>query len=100
MLTLLGPASRSLCDGVTRRGFLRLGALGSALTLADVLRAKEGQPTSARKDTAVILWWMGGGPSHIDTYDPKPDAPAEVRGPFRSIPTAARGMRFNELPPL
>ncbi len=114
MLTLLGPSSRSLYDGVTRRGFIRLGALGSALTLADVLRAKESQPSGAvvkpgfagdrsrgsRKDTAVILWWMGGGPSHIDTYDPKPDAPAEVRGPFASIPTAARGLRFNELLPL
>jgi hypothetical protein len=100
MLTLLGPASRSLCDGVTRRGFIRLGSLGLAgLSLADVIRARESQ-SSARKDTAVILWWMGGGPSQIDTYDPKPDAPAEVRGPFQSIPTAARGMRFTELLPL
>jgi hypothetical protein len=100
MLTLLGPASRSLCDGITRRGFIRVGALGLAgLSLADVIRAKESQP-AAKKDTAVILWWMGGGPSHIDTYDPKPAAPAEVRGPFKSIPTAARGMRFTELLPL
>jgi hypothetical protein len=63
-----------------------------------VLRAKES--ASKAKDTAVILWWMAGGPSHIDTYDPKPAAPAEVRGPFRSIPTAAPGLRFNELLPL
>lgn len=99
MLTLLGPASRSLCDGITRRGFIRLGAIGSALSLADVVLAKESQP-AARKDTAVILWWMAGGPSHIDTYDPKPDAPAEVRGPFQSIPTTAAGLRFTELLPL
>ncbi len=100
MLTLLGPTSRSLCDGVTRRGFIRLGAIGSAFTLADVLRAKESQPSTARRDTAVILWWMGGGPSQNDTYDPKPNAPAEVRGPYGSIETAARGMRFSELLPL
>lgn len=99
MLTVLGPRSRSLCDGITRRGFVRLGAIGGALSLADVLRAQESQP-KARNGTAVILWWMGGGPSHLETYDPKPDAPAEVRGPFGSIPTAVRGLRFNELLPL
>jgi hypothetical protein len=98
MLTVLGPGLPSQCDGVTRRGFIRLGALGSALTLADLLRAQDAKK-AAKKDTAVILWWMGGGPSHIDTYDPKPDAPAEVRGPFGSIRTAAPGLRFTELLP-
>ncbi|MBM3983413.1 MAG: DUF1501 domain-containing protein [Planctomycetes bacterium] len=114
MLTVLGPASRALCDGVSRRGFIRLGALGTAITLADVLRAQESRATSGAAvkpgsagdrsrvppGTAVILWWMGGGPSQHETYDPKPDAPDVVRGPFKSIPTAAPGVRFNELLPL
>ena len=101
MLTLLAPPTTPLCDGVTRRGFLRAGALGLAgLSLPDLLRARAAQPADARKNTAVILYWLAGGPSHIDTYDPKPDAPAEVRGPFRAAPTAVPGMRFCDLLPL
>jgi uncharacterized protein (DUF1501 family) len=101
VLTLLGPASRSLCDGVTRRGFLRAGSLGlGGLTLPGLLRARAAQPATARTDTAVILYWMAGGPSHLDTYDPKPDAPAEVRGPFTAAQTAVPGLRVCELLPL
>lgn len=96
MLTFLSQPARSLCDRVTRRGFLRIGSLGLAgLTLPDLLRAGE-----RRTDTAVILWWMGGGPSQNDTYDPKPNAPAEVRGPFQSIPTAVPSLRFCDHLPL
>jgi len=84
---------------LTRRGFVQLGSLGVVgLSLPEVLLAREKQAASARKDTAVILYWMGGGPSHIDTFDPKPDAPVEVRGPFGSI-AAAPGMRICELLP-
>lgn len=96
MLTLLDPVSVKLCDGVSRRGFLRLGSLGLAgLTLPEMLRAKDNG-----NKTAVILWWMAGGPSQIDTYDPKPDAPAEVRGPFQAIPTSVPGLRFSDHLPL
>ena len=97
MLTIR-TRSASRADLPCRRGFLRAGALG-ALSLADVLRARAAQPAEARRDTAVILYWMAGGPSHIDTYDPKPDAPAEVRGPFRTVPTRVPGLRICELLP-
>jgi hypothetical protein len=95
MLTLVGPQARPLCDRIPRRGFLRLGSLGLAgLTLPNLLRA------APQKGTAVILWWQGGGPSQNDTFDPKPDAPAEVRGPFGSTPTRLPGVRFGDRLPL
>jgi hypothetical protein len=98
MLDVGGPRYRT-CDGVSRRGFLRVGFLGLAgLTLADHLRlqarAREaGRPT---KDTAVILLWLGGGPSHLDMYDLKPAAPAEFRGEFRPIRTNVPGIDIAE----
>ncbi len=98
MLDIHGPRYRS-CDGVSRRGFLRAGFLGlGGLTLADNLRAKdaakkEGKPT---RDTAVILLWLGGGPSHIDMYDLKPDAPTEFRGSFKPIRTNVPGIDISE----
>jgi hypothetical protein len=102
MLEVRGPGYRC-CDGVTRRSFLKVGFLGLAgLTLADHLRlkaaaAESGKPT---KDTAVILLWLGGGPSHIDMYDLKPEAPVEFRGEFREIPTNVSGIRIGEHLPL
>ncbi|MCE9565594.1 MAG: DUF1501 domain-containing protein [Planctomycetes bacterium] len=86
-------------SNLTRRGFVQLGSLGLAgLSMPEVLMAREAQAPTARKDTAVILYWMGGGPSHIDTFDPKPNAPVECRGPFGSV-QAAPGMRICELLP-
>ncbi len=106
MLTFLGGRSR-FCDGVTRRGFLRAGAasLGAAtLTLADAYRADAAaarrQPGSASRHKAVINVFLAGGPPHLDTWDPKPDAPAEVRGEFRAIPTRVDGVRVGECFPL
>ncbi len=94
MLNVTGPSYRC-CDGVSRRSFLKVGFLGLAgLTLADHLRLKaEGKAT---KDTAVILLWLGGGPSHLDMYDLKPEAPVEFRGEFKSIPTNVAGIRIGE----
>src|SRR5438552_18744844 len=94
MLTLWGERPR-LGDGISRRGFLRLGALGFAgLALPDYLRARaatgEGRP-----EGAVILIFLAGGPSHIETYDPKPDAPAEYRGPFGTVSTNIPGIRLS-----
>ncbi len=85
------------CRGLSRRTFLRLGGLASlGLTLPDYLRAATTAPAASRKDVRCILMWMQGGPSHIDTFDPKPDAPAEIRGEFKTIPTTLPGVRFTE----
>src|SRR5437868_8479129 len=102
MLQVRGPGYRC-CDGVTRRSFLKVGFLGLAgLTLADHLRLKGAAAASGKtsKDTAVILLWLGGGPSHLDMYDLKPAAPAEFRGEFREIPTNVPGIRVGEHLPL
>lgn len=87
---------------VSRRTFLRIGALGlGGLTLADLLRCRAAAAATGAevRNTSVILLWMGGGPSHFETFDPKPDAPAEYRGPLGSIPTRLPGIRFGELLP-
>jgi hypothetical protein len=98
MLRLLGSPSARFCDGVSRRGFLRLGAFGAGLTVADALRATAAGRSKAFKSAVFV--YLPGGPSHIDTYDPKPDAPAEVRGEFKAIPTAVPGVRLSEHLPL
>ncbi len=84
-----------------RREFLRLGLAGLAnLTLPELLAQRARAGTSAAGDrTAVIVVWLQGGASHLETYDPKPDAPAEIRGPFGSIATKAKGVRLSELLP-
>lgn len=97
MLDLLGKGHR-LCDGIDRRSFLRVGSLGlSGLSLPGLLAARESN--AAMKDTAVILFWMAGGPSHHDTFDPKPEAISEVRGPFKAIGTNVAGLQVTELLP-
>ena len=95
-------SSGDYCDGRSRRSFLHLGVAGMAtLGLPDVLRAKEASaqsPTSGRK-TSVILIWLDGGPGHMDTYDMKPDAPAEYRGIWKPIRTNVPGFDVTELFP-
>ena len=96
-------SSLPYCPGPeTRRGFLKMGLAGfSALTLPGVLRLRAESPAANQnKKTAVILIWQPGGCSHIDTYDPKPNAPSEYRGVFSTIPTAVPGLQFTELLPL
>jgi hypothetical protein len=96
MLEVRGPGYQT-CDGLSRRSFLRVGFLGLAgLTLADHLRLKAAAKEGTSKDTAVILVWLGGGPSHLDMYDLKPEAPVEFRGEFREIDTAVPGIRIGE----
>jgi len=85
-----------------RREFLRAGLAGlSGLTLPELiaLRSQAGT-SSANERTALLVVWLQGGASHLETYDPKPDAPSEVRGPFGSIATKAEGVRISELLPL
>jgi uncharacterized protein (DUF1501 family) len=84
------------CDGITRRDFVRAGAIGSAFTLADFLRTTHAADTKPAKATAAIVVYLGGGPSHIDTFDPKPDAPAEFRGEFKPTDTNVPGVRICE----
>jgi hypothetical protein len=91
------------CDGISRRSFLKAGVLGlTGLTLGDVLRLRADQAAAGKavKDTSIILIWKGGGPSHIDTWDLKPAAPAEYRGEFKPIPTNVAGIQVSEHLPL
>ncbi|MFO0970121.1 MAG: DUF1501 domain-containing protein [Gemmataceae bacterium] len=83
-----------------RRQFLRLGltAFGS-LSLPALLRLRAQAAAPTRERTAVIVVWLRGGMSHLDTYDPKPDAPSEYRGPFASVATRVPGLRVTELLP-
>ncbi len=87
------------CDGLSRRSFIQIGVAGMAsVGLADVLRAKALSDRPG-KDTSVILIWLDGGPSHMDLYDLKPEAPAEYRGIWRPIETNVSGIRISELFP-
>jgi hypothetical protein len=94
----LGSTAR-YCDGMSRRSFLQLGVAGMAsVGLPAILRAKEASaPASAKKNTSVILIWLDGGPSHMDLYDLKPDAPAEYRGIWKPIKTNVPGFDISEL---
>ncbi len=98
MIDIHGPAAR-FCDGVRRRRFLQIGALGAfGLHLPGLLRA-EAAAAAPRRDRACILLWLQGGPSQIDTFDPKPDAPAEIRGPFEPLETNVPGIRIADVFP-
>lgn len=93
----------NFCPGpIQRRGFMKMGLGGfTSLTLPNVLRLRAENPSPTKpKKNAVILVWQPGGCSHIDTYDPKPLAPSEYRGPFGTISTAVPGMNFTELLPM
>ena len=101
MLDVQGPRYRC-CDGAhpARLPPGRRSWASAGLTLADHLRlkaaaAEAGKPSN---DTAVILFWLGGGASHIDMYDLKPDAPAEFRGEFRPIATNVPGIAHRRAP--
>lgn len=89
------------CDGASRRSFLQLGVAGMAsVSLSTILRAREASAAAGgKKDNAVILLWLDGGPSHMDLYDMKPNAPAEYRGIWKPIKTNVPGIEITELFP-
>src|SRR6476646_9128146 len=95
MLTIHGQSYR-YCDGVSRRGFLKIGGLGlGALALSDLFRA-EAASNSPQRQKAVIMVYLPGGPPHQDTFDLKTDAPSEIRGEFRPISTNVPGIQICE----
>ncbi|MFO0866733.1 MAG: DUF1501 domain-containing protein [Gemmataceae bacterium] len=96
MLKIVGNAA-SDCTGASRRNFLKAGALGG-LSLAGLHRL-QAETQAIRRDTSVILFWLSGGPGHMETWDPKPDAVDQFRGPFASIRTRLPGVQFGELMP-
>ncbi len=86
------------CDGMSRRSFVQLGVAGMAsLGLPGLLQAR--QQSAKARDTRVILIWLDGGPSHMDLYDLKPEAPAEYRGFWHPMKTNVAGMQISELFP-
>ncbi len=99
----IGSFRSAIRDGVTRRSFLQAAAsVPVALGLPRVAGSPGSTAANAEKEPrarSVLLVWLQGGPSHLDTFDPKPDAPSEIRGPFATIPTRSSGARFSELVP-
>src|SRR5262245_28999605 len=113
MLSVIANGT-SLADRVSRREWLRVGGLSAVgLSLPALLRAGESPPptpaappelagalgSTCGKARHVIYLWLQGGPPQHETFDPKPDAPAEIRGPFKPIATNVPGIRFCELLP-
>jgi hypothetical protein len=102
MLTIYGNKTDKFCDGISRRNFLQIGGLAAgSLSLPALLRcdavAKEG--SVRRSGKSVIMICLGGGPSHIDMYDMRPEAPVEYRGEFQPIASRVPGMQMCELMP-
>jgi hypothetical protein len=103
MLRINTGRTPQYCDGLSRRSFVQIGAAGMAAAgLPTILRAKEDSARRGlpRKDTSVILVWLDGGPSHMDLYDLKSEAPPEYRGLWQPIPTNVPGIEISELFPL
>ncbi len=98
MLRLLSRPQR-MCDGLTRRELLGAGGLSLfGLSLPDLLRAENESPRPGKAKSVILLYLFGGPPKH-ELFDPKPDAPADIRGPFGTVPTDIPGVRFSELVP-
>ena len=88
------------CDGVSRRDLIRIGGLSAlGLGLGGFFRLRNasaaGSPLKPKAKSCILIW-LDGGPSHLETFDPKPDAPEEVRGPLETIATNVAGVRIGE----
>lgn len=97
MFTVWGRRQR-FCDGLSRRSFLKVGALGAGLTLADLLRLRAASGSASSKKSIVMIY-LRGGPPHLDMYDLKPNAPVGIRGEFKPIHSNVPGMEVCELLP-
>jgi hypothetical protein len=99
-MLFVGCQQSRTCRRLTRRAFVEAGASTAlGLCLADLLRGKALGETVSGPAKSVLLLWLWGGPSQLDTWDPKPSAPLEYRGPFQAIPTKVPGVRVGELFP-
>src|SRR5258707_800565 len=97
MLDLFGSRTGTNCDGGTRRDFLKVGALGlGGLMLPDLLRARAGAREAGKttKNTSVVWLWLGGGPTHVETFDPKMTAPVEFRSTVGAVKTNVAGIEI------
>ena len=101
MLTInQGGLGRPNCEGFTRRSALKAGMLGAfGFSTADLLKLQAAGKTNGITDKSVILIWLDGGPSQLETYDPKPNAPSEYRGPWGDMKTNVPGIRISEMLP-
>ena len=100
MLNLNGPKDVEFCDGLSRRDFMKVGGLGvMGLSMAELLAAEQARAGTKREMSCIVLFLVGA-PSHIDTWDMKPDAAAEIRGPFRPIQSNVSGIELCEHFPL
>src|SRR5437773_2725961 len=103
MLTIQDRSTR-LCDGMSRRDWLRVGGLSAlGLSLPALLQTRQASaasivPSGGRAKSCIVVFLLGGPPQQ-ETWDPKPDAPAEIRGEFKPIPSATPGLFVGELMP-
>jgi uncharacterized protein (DUF1501 family) len=101
MLDILGQGSAATCNGTTRRDFLKVGTLGAiGFSLADFFAAKAAGRVIGRDERSCIMIFNLGAPSQLDTFDMKPDAPAEIRGPFKPISTKSPDIQISEIFPM
>ena len=97
MLNVFGTRTGATCDGATRRDFMKIGALGmGALTLPGLLKARAEQTKLGKqtKNTSVVWLWLGGGPTHVETFDPKMSAPVEFRSVTGAVQTNVKGIEI------
>jgi hypothetical protein len=97
MLKFLGSRQGTNCDGASRRDFLKVGALGlTGFTLSDLLRARAAASTAGQRtrNTSVVWLWLGGGPTHVETFDPKMTAPMEFRSTVGAVQTNVPGIEL------
>ncbi len=104
MLNLNGDGQAQTCDGITRRDFMQVGTLGATgVTLADLAAMEARAATAGQKpgnnSRSVIMIFNLGAPSQLDTFDPKPEAAAEIRGPFQAIKTKSPAIEISEIFP-